>query len=305
MHPVAEILLARAARGSRAPHADGARVALAVEGGAMRGVVSAGMVSALETLGLTRAFDAVYGSSAGAFNAAYFLAGQADLGTRIYSEDINNRTFADMRRVFGPSPIVNIDFVIEMMTTSKRLETKQVRENGTPFVVMATDVASASRAAFRRFDDRADLLAALRAGATMPILAGDPFAYRGRTYFDASLSEPIPVPIAEEDGFTCILALLTRPPLHHKRLSSIVERQIVTRPLRRLSPALATRFETRGAPYAALLATIDGGHSPAGRAMVLALRPDGDEVSKLERRTDVLTAAAARGREAVLRAFAR
>ena len=37
--PVVEILLRRArARGSRAPHGDGARVALAVEGGAMRGV---------------------------------------------------------------------------------------------------------------------------------------------------------------------------------------------------------------------------------------------------------------------------
>ena len=62
----------------------------------MRGVVSAGMVSALEELGLTHAFDAVYGSSAGAINAAYFLAGQARLGTTIYYEDINNARFIDL-----------------------------------------------------------------------------------------------------------------------------------------------------------------------------------------------------------------
>jgi hypothetical protein len=93
-----DLLKARAARRSRVPHGDGARIALAIEGGAMRGVVSAGMVAALEQLGLTDAFDAVYGSSAGAINGAYFLAGQANLGVTIYSEDINNRHFIDLRR---------------------------------------------------------------------------------------------------------------------------------------------------------------------------------------------------------------
>jgi predicted patatin/cPLA2 family phospholipase len=303
MHPIVDILRARAARGSRAPHGDGARVALAVEGGAMRGVVSAGMVSALEALGLTHAFDAVYGTSAGAFNSAYFLAGQAELGTRIYSEDISNRAFADMRRALGSRPVVNVDFVVDVMTRAKPLDAERLMANPTPLTVMATDAATGERAAFRAFADRADLMAAMRAGATMPILAGGPFAYRGREYFDASLSEPIPVPIAEAEGFTHVLALLTRPPLHQKRLSSLVERLIVTRPLRRLSPMLAERFENRGVAYSALLATIDGGHSPAGRSVVLGLRPEGDEVSKLERRRDVLLAAAESGRVAVMRAI--
>src|SRR3982751_2138376 len=108
-----EILRARAARGSRAPHEDGARIAPAIEGGAMRGVVSAGMVAALEQLGMTHAFDAVYGSSAGAINGAYFLAGQANLGATIYSEDINNRKFIDLARPLRGRPIVDLDFLIE------------------------------------------------------------------------------------------------------------------------------------------------------------------------------------------------
>ena len=99
MTTIVELLRARAARASRAPHGDGARIALCVEGGAMRGVVSAGMVSALEELGLVDTFDAVYGSSAGAINAAYFLAGQAAFGTTIYVEDINNRRFISLARM--------------------------------------------------------------------------------------------------------------------------------------------------------------------------------------------------------------
>ena len=41
------------------------QVGLAIEGGGMRGCVSAGMVAAVYNLGLMPAFDAVYGSSAG------------------------------------------------------------------------------------------------------------------------------------------------------------------------------------------------------------------------------------------------
>ena len=60
-HAVAELLRRRASGGSRD---DGARLALAIEGGGMRGAVSAGMAIAIDELGLTDAFDAVYGASA-------------------------------------------------------------------------------------------------------------------------------------------------------------------------------------------------------------------------------------------------
>ena len=46
----------------------------------MRGVVSAGMTAALERLGLTRCFDLVVGSSAGALNAAALLGGSRPAG---------------------------------------------------------------------------------------------------------------------------------------------------------------------------------------------------------------------------------
>jgi predicted patatin/cPLA2 family phospholipase len=45
------------------------------------------------------AFDAVYGSSAGAINATYFLSGQKN-GVHIYTEEIANEDFIDLRRLF-------------------------------------------------------------------------------------------------------------------------------------------------------------------------------------------------------------
>ena len=136
----------------------------------MRGVVSAGMVSALESLELTHAFDAVYGSSAGAINAAYFLAGQAALGTTIYSEDINNRSFIDMRRAVGAKPIVDLSFLLDDVAHRRKpLDYARVLAARAPLTVVATDVATGERAALGPFTTPADLRSALRASATMPI----------------------------------------------------------------------------------------------------------------------------------------
>ena len=82
-HPVARVLRERVEAGSH-PGArdDGHRVALVLEGGGMRGVVSAGMTAALERYGLTPCFDLVVGSSAGAINGAALIAGVADARRR-------------------------------------------------------------------------------------------------------------------------------------------------------------------------------------------------------------------------------
>ena len=48
------------------------------------------------------AFDAVYGSSAGAINATYFLSGQRD-GVKIYTEEIANKDFIDLSRLINIS----------------------------------------------------------------------------------------------------------------------------------------------------------------------------------------------------------
>jgi predicted patatin/cPLA2 family phospholipase len=298
-----EILRERLRRGGRGPYEDGASVALAVEGGAMRGVVSAGMVSALEELGAADLFDAVYGSSAGAINAAYFLGGQARLGTTIYFEDINNHRFIDVRRALTGRPIVNLGFLLDdVAQRAKRLDVARVTSARAPLTVVATDVQSEQPCGLRSLSTREDLFSALRASATMPVLAGPPTSHQGRTDLDASLTEPIPVPIAETDGHTHILVLLTRGEGGAPRPSAF-DRWFIEPRLRRLSPGLAARYMTRAQPYAELLQRIGRGEGPLRQAQVTAIRVTDYRISKLERRRSVLEEGAARGRAAVLTAF--
>jgi len=302
---VIDVLLARAARGSRAPHDDGMSIALAVEGGAMRGVISAGMVSALEDLHMLEAFDGVYGASAGSINAAYFLAGQATVGTSIYYEDINNARFIDLKRGLRGRPIVDLAYLLDdVAVRRKRLETARVLESRSPLTVLATDVDTQHAAPLTGFTSAADLLGALRAGATMPIIAGGPHAFGGRRYLDASLSEPIPVVSAENDGHTHVLALLTRGAGMRPRPSAL-DRLFVGPRLKRVSPALAARYLRRAIPYADVCRHIDAGTGPGGLARVQAIRVSDFPISRLERRRAVLVEGARRGYDAVMAAFGR
>ena len=268
----------------------------------MRGVVAAGMMTALEDLGMTSAFDGVYGSSAGAICGAYFLARQAALGARIFSEDINNRRFASRARGLTGGAIINLDFLVyHVMVRRKPLNAAAVVAASTPLAVIATDVASGETALLRHFADEDELRSALRAGATMPVVAGGPYPFRGRRYFDASLTEPIPLPSADAEGFTHIVVLLTRP-RGVPRDVSWFDRWIVAPSLKRVSPTLASRYLARTAPYAALQDEIASGRSRATGAAVLGVRP-AITVSRLERDRQRLLAGAASGRDAVMTAL--
>jgi len=55
---------------------DTAILALSIEGGGMRGAVSGGMAAAIACLGLSNAFDSIYGSSAGSIIGSYFVSRQ-------------------------------------------------------------------------------------------------------------------------------------------------------------------------------------------------------------------------------------
>jgi predicted acylesterase/phospholipase RssA len=83
-------------------HNDPHKLALCIEGGGMRGCISAGMVSAIHYLNLTDCFDVMYGSSAGAVVGSYLITGQIQwFGPEVYYDQLTTagRNFIDTRRL--------------------------------------------------------------------------------------------------------------------------------------------------------------------------------------------------------------
>jgi predicted patatin/cPLA2 family phospholipase len=204
-HPVA------AALRDRPP---GARIALVVEGGGMRGAVSGGMTLALDELRLARAFDAAYGSSAGTLNAMWLISGRGRDGLPSWLDPRLVGELIDRRRALRGRPVVDIRGLVE--ERYERLSPglfAAVLASPVELHPLATDVESGAPVDLHGLiADAQSLRLALRASATLPLLAGEPVALDGRRLIDAGLSAAIPFRAALADGATHVLVLRSRRP---------------------------------------------------------------------------------------------
>jgi predicted patatin/cPLA2 family phospholipase len=303
-HPVVELIRARAESGSQPlRRKDGQKLGLAIEGGAMRGVVSAGMVSGLEKWGLLPVFDAIYGASAGAFNGAYFLANQAGMGTTIYYENLNGKAFIDLRRILLGQPIVNLQYLFDrVITRDKILEVPKVLDSPIPLNILASSIKELKTRVFSRFASREDLFGALHASARMPFLAGPPLEWKGELFFDAGFFQGIPIHAALEDGCTHVLVLLTRPWGSRKGGPHLLDRWIFSPRLENLRAGLGRFYLEMSHRYNQTLAFIGEAEKnfrkpPFIRSVSL---PEGfPEVGRMEKRKDRLIQAAEMGRQRI------
>lgn len=225
-HPVLEVIRSRQRSGrSAGDHRDGYKLGLAVEGGGMRGAVSAAMLTALDDLGLRPVFDVVYGSSSGAVNAAYFLTGDAWYPLTIYVDDLPTRHFVDFRRALSGRAILNLDYAFEhVMETVKPLPYDALVETSPQLQVAVTMTDTLETMSVSHFDSGADLKAALRASCWMPIAVPGLGEFRGRPAVDGSALTAHPTIVALRDDCTHVLSLSTRPMGTSVQASALVTR---------------------------------------------------------------------------------
>lgn len=185
-------------------------LALVIEGGGMRGVVAGGMVTAIQELGLTRCFDTIHGSSAGACAGAYLLADQARLGTSIFYEDINNARVTNPRRLWMGRAVMDTGFITDdVMRTTKRLDVEKIVSSPERLHIVATST-DAEELHYARYGTADEFFAILRGTITMPIVGGRSVNVGGREVVDGGMVQQIPFHSAVAGNATHVLILLTR-----------------------------------------------------------------------------------------------
>jgi predicted patatin/cPLA2 family phospholipase len=293
-HPVLAALRERPA---------GARVAVVIEGGGMRGAVSGGMALALDELGLAHRFDAAYGSSAGALNAMWLVSGRVRDGIPTWVDPALVHALIRPRRVLRGGPVVDVRTLVE--TRYEQLSPglfDAVLASPVALHPIATDVATGEALDLHdRIADPVSLRLALRASAALPLLAGGPVALDGRRLLDAGLSAAIPFRAALADGATHVLVLRSRRAGETATPPAGLGGALTTRLLRRLDPAVATAFGTRAEREAedeALLARHDA--DPSLEPSILSIRPapESPVPRRLDRDVELIAAALEAGRVA-------
>lgn len=300
-----ELLRQRQRDGSaRGQRTDEFHLAMVLEGGGMRGVVSIGMATAFEDRGLLAAFDSVHGSSAGACAGAYFATGQAKLGARIYYEDINNSTFINPRRLLVGRAAMNKDFLIDdVMRTRKPLDVDRLLALPNFLHIVVTNASSGEGRVHNAFRDGETFFRVLKASICIPIVAGPAVELDGERYIDGGMVQQIALRSALEAGATHIIVLMTRRANELERSANSLSFRLEECALRLVyGKRLAAAYSQRHVSINEALREIAGGQLSGGGRVDMIVRPPSDEpdVQRLTTDRDALIKACADARAASL-----
>ncbi|MFE2995383.1 patatin family protein [Nocardia sp. NPDC059246] len=296
---VGELIAHRHREGS-APgqRTDSHRLALVIEGGSSRGAYSHGMAMAIEELGILPCFDAVYGASAGALNAAWLLCGRAVDSRRAWNPEVINRVINPARALRG-GRVVDTEYLVH--TVYERIvpmDFPAILANSITFHPIATDADTGAAVDLHpELSDVRSVQTALRASTCLPILAGRPVPIGARRYVDAGLSESVPVRTALTQGATRVLVLRTRRAGETMHPPSGLESRVVARFLSRHAPGTVGPWLDRVQRHHSDERDFDS--DPA----VLQIRPphSAPDIGRIDRDPGVLQQALTLGRVATAR----
>jgi len=260
------------------------KTALVLEGGSMRCLFTAGVLDAFLDWGLK--FPCVTGSSAGAFSAVGYLAGQRGRTARINLRFAGDERYLGVRSLLRHHSVFNFDFLFgEIADSLEPLDRAALAASPARFAAFATDVATGESVAFEK-GKCSDIYLACRASGSMPLLA--PIVQMdGRACMDGGIAAPVPYQWAFDQGCEKIVVVLTQAAGYRKKAVSPTMARALARHYR-LYPAFVDCCLSRPDRYNAEQLELSR-LEREGRAFLI--RPDRPvTVSRVEKDVDKLHA---------------
>ena len=215
---------------------------LVLEGGAMRGLFTAGVIDVWMTAGIT--FDGLVGVSAGACFGCNYKSRQPGRVIRYNKRLAKDPRYCSWRSLLKTGDLFNVDFCYrEIPFELDPFDVAAYEANPMEFHLSVTDCET-GKPVYRRLD-RADAAAFrwIQASASMPLVSR-PVAIGGHEYLDGGLSDGIPLAYFERMGFDRNVVVTTRPHGYRKFASwKVALTKVFLRRYPAVYRALATRHE--------------------------------------------------------------
>lgn len=219
------------------------KTGLILEGGAMRGLFSAGLMDAFLENGID--FDGVIGVSAGAAFGCNYISRQKGRVLRYNTRFSRDKRYCSVRSLLTTGDLYNADFCYhEIPEKLDVLDRETFIRNPAEFYVVCTDVLT-GRPVYRKLEkmDYKDL-ELMRASASMPLVSGI-VRIDDCCLLDGGISDAIPVRYFESIGYDRNVVVLTRPEGYLKKKTKLLALfKIVYKKYPHLVSAMERRHET-------------------------------------------------------------
>lgn len=218
------------------------KVGLVLEGGAMRGMFTAGVLDVF--LDEQIHIDGIVSVSAGALFGVNFPSKQKGRVLRYNKKYLNDKRYMGWHSLFTTGNIVNKDFAFYQLPFELDVfDQEAFARSGIDFYTVLTNVES-GEAEYVKIHDAFEQMETLRATSAMPFVS-KMVEIDGKKYLDGGIADSIPLRFCQQLGYDKIIVILTRPLDYRKTPTN----SLIFNAFYRRYPKLVERLTNRYADY--------------------------------------------------------
>lgn len=192
------------------------KTCLVLEGGAMRGMYTAGVLDTLMQNNIK--FDAIIGVSAGALFGINYKSNQKERAYRYNMQYINDKEYIGLYSYLTTGNIMNKSFCFDKLVNElDKFDYQAFKNNKTKFYVVVTNLLTGTPE-YQELTDLNDQnqMEYLRASGSMQYVS-KPVKINNNYYLDGATGDSIPIKYMEKLGFNKIIVVGTRPEGYQKQ----------------------------------------------------------------------------------------
>ncbi len=195
------------------------KTALILEGGAMRGLYSAGVLDIFMKNNIN--VNVIYGVSAGALFGLNYKSRQIGRAIRYNLKYAHEKNYMGLYSLITTGDVMNRDFCFNKLVYElDKLDFETYKNNPVEFYAVVTNLKT-GKPEYIKIDDADKDLEYFRASGSMPFVS-KPVEINGNLYLDGAVADAVPIKKVLEKNYEKIIVVLTRPlGLNRKRKSHL------------------------------------------------------------------------------------
>lgn len=256
-------------------------IGLVLEGGAMRGLYTAGVLDVF--LGNNIKVDGIIGVSAGVLFGVNYLSKQKGRAIRYNKKFAKDKRYMGMRSFLTTGNIINKDFAYyEIPTKLDIFDEETFEKSDTDFWATVTNIET-GEAEYIKLEKPIDQMEVLRATSAMPIVS-EIIEIDGKKYLDGGVSDSIPVEKCKSMGYDKIIVILTRTIEYRKKKASSTLAKIKYKEYPKLIETMENRYKKYNE-------TVEKIIDMENKKEIFVIRPSKDlKIKRIEKDVDKLQA---------------
>ena len=189
------------------------KTGLVLEGGAMRGMYTAGVLDTFLEGGIR--VDAVVGVSAGALFGVNYLSGQKGRVIRYNKRFNGDKAYMGLRPLLREGNLISTHYAYERVPRElDPFDDETFQASGVPFYAVVTDTAT-GEPEYMRIQSAFAQMDTLRASGSMPFVS-HPVKIGDREYLDGGIGDSIPFEWMHSQGYEKLVVVLTQDKAYRK-----------------------------------------------------------------------------------------